>query len=184
MGIECSIPLLVAFALYGSPPWQTPGIDCCSDGGWNRTKQICQVVLPSCFNSSYPSQCYFTVSRQWILWFCHLSFFFFSRGAVSVEVHILAIHFLKNISAKSITRRSLGTGKCLQRLNCVDRRCGQAPFLQIKSEPVLLSGVTRGKAGISDKKRKPWVIWLCYDHFNQWFSGTSCIFLQCTLPVL
>lgn len=31
-----------------------------------------RVVLPYCFNSSYPSQCYFAVSRQWILQVCHL----------------------------------------------------------------------------------------------------------------
>lgn len=80
---------------------------------------------------------------------------FFSPGPDSVEVHILAIHFLKIISAKSITRRSLGTGKCLQRLDCVDQHCRQVPFQQIKSESVLLSGVTRGKAALSDKRRKP-----------------------------
>lgn len=114
----------------------------------------------------------------------YYGFVIFSPGSVSVEVHVLATHFLKIISAKIITRRSLGTGKCLQRLNCVDQQCRQAPFQQIKSESVLLSGVTRGKASMSDKRRKLWVIWLCYDHFNQWFSGTSCIFRQCTLPVL
>lgn len=114
----------------------------------------------------------------------YYGFVIFSPGPVSVEVHILAIHFLKIISAKSITRRSLGTGRCLQRLNCVDQHYRQAPFQQIKAESVLLSGVTRGKAAMSDKKRKLWVIWLCYDHFNQWFSGTGCIFLQCTLPVV
>lgn len=81
----------------------------------------------------------------------YYGFVIFSPDPVSVEVHILAIHFLKIISAKSITRRSLGTGKCLQRLNCVDQRCRWAPFQQIKSESVLLSGVTRGKAGMSDK---------------------------------
>lgn len=37
-------------------------------------------------------------------------------GAVSVEVRVLAINFLEIIPAKSIPRRSLGTGKCLQRL--------------------------------------------------------------------
>lgn len=111
-----------------------------------------------------------------------LSCLFFCRCLCGCS--ILAIHFLKNISAKIITRRSLGTGKCLQRLNYVDQHCGQAPFLQIKSKQVLLRRVTRGKAGMSDKRRKLWVILLCYDHFNQWFSGTSCIFFQCTLPVL
>lgn len=59
-----------------------------------------------------------------------------------------------------------------------------SPFQQIKSESVLLSGVTRGKAGMSDKRRELRVIWFCYDHFNQWFSETSCIFLHCTLPVV